>query len=61
MESNIEALEDVWDYSYSRVPYYGTNTQLMNAMNAVIEGSLIAQVRDFAVLTAAIMIRRQCL
>lgn len=28
MESNIEALEDVWDYSYSRVPYYGTNTPI---------------------------------
>ncbi len=28
MESNIEALENVWDYSYSRVPYYGTNTPI---------------------------------
>ncbi|ORT52547.1 ribonucleoside-triphosphate reductase (plasmid) [Vibrio sp. qd031] len=28
MQRNIEALEDVWDYSYSRVPYYGTNTPI---------------------------------
>ncbi|MGJ8641448.1 MAG: anaerobic ribonucleoside-triphosphate reductase [Opitutaceae bacterium] len=28
MLHNIEALEDVWDYSYNRVPYYGTNTPI---------------------------------
>lgn len=28
MQKNIEALENVWDYSYSRVPYYGTNTPI---------------------------------
>ncbi len=28
MQRNVEALEDVWDYSYSRVPYYGTNTPI---------------------------------
>ncbi|GAD01684.1 anaerobic ribonucleoside-triphosphate reductase [Agarivorans albus] len=28
MQHNTEALEDVWDYSYSRVPYYGTNTPI---------------------------------
>lgn len=28
MQNNIKALEDVWDYSYSRVPYYGTNTPI---------------------------------
>ncbi|WGV98986.1 anaerobic ribonucleoside-triphosphate reductase [Vibrio sp. YMD68] len=28
MQNNIEALENVWDYSYSRVPYYGTNTPI---------------------------------
>ncbi|OOF71192.1 anaerobic ribonucleoside-triphosphate reductase [Rodentibacter caecimuris] len=25
---NLKALEDVWDYSYDRVPYYGTNTPI---------------------------------
>ncbi|MGL5335536.1 MAG: anaerobic ribonucleoside-triphosphate reductase, partial [Enterovibrio sp.] len=25
MQNNIEALEDVWDYSHKHVPYYGTN------------------------------------
>ncbi|MDK9793256.1 anaerobic ribonucleoside-triphosphate reductase [Vibrio sp. D431a] len=28
MQRNIEALENVWDYSYERVPYYGTNTPI---------------------------------
>ncbi|MCH8476077.1 MAG: anaerobic ribonucleoside-triphosphate reductase [Opitutales bacterium] len=28
MQNNLEALEDVWDYSYDRVPYYGTNTPI---------------------------------
>ncbi|RDH42063.1 anaerobic ribonucleoside-triphosphate reductase [Zooshikella ganghwensis] len=28
MQRNVEALEGVWDYSYSRVPYYGTNTPI---------------------------------
>ncbi len=28
MQHNLQALEDVWDYSYERVPYYGTNTPI---------------------------------
>lgn len=28
MQHNVEALENVWDYSYNRVPYYGTNTPI---------------------------------
>ena len=28
MINNVKALEDVWDYSYARVPYYGTNTPI---------------------------------
>ncbi|GGA92010.1 anaerobic ribonucleoside-triphosphate reductase [Agarivorans gilvus] len=28
LQHNTDALEDVWDYSYSRVPYYGTNTPI---------------------------------
>ncbi len=28
MQKNLEALENVWDYSYHRVPYYGTNTPI---------------------------------
>ncbi len=28
MQNNVEALEDVWDYSYDKVPYYGTNTPI---------------------------------
>ena len=28
MRRNMEALEDVWNYSYKHVPYYGTNTPI---------------------------------
>ncbi|MBB6054518.1 MAG: anaerobic ribonucleoside-triphosphate reductase [Gammaproteobacteria bacterium] len=28
IQHNLEALENVWDYSYDRVPYYGTNTPI---------------------------------
>jgi ribonucleoside-triphosphate reductase len=28
MQHNLEALEAIWDYSYDRVPYYGTNTPI---------------------------------
>ncbi|MEI6893870.1 MAG: anaerobic ribonucleoside-triphosphate reductase [Colwellia sp.] len=28
MKNNLSALEDIWDYSYDRVPYYGTNTPI---------------------------------
>ena len=28
MQHNTKALETVWDYSYTRVPYYGTNTPI---------------------------------
>lgn len=28
MQHNLKALEDVWDYSYRKVPYYGTNTPI---------------------------------
>lgn len=28
LQMNPEAIEDVWNYSYDRVPYYGTNTPI---------------------------------
>ncbi|WP_096619661.1 anaerobic ribonucleoside-triphosphate reductase [Candidatus Enterovibrio altilux] len=28
IQNNLEALENVWDYSYERIPYYGTNTPI---------------------------------
>ncbi len=28
LQHNVRALEDVWDYSYQHVPYYGTNTPI---------------------------------
>ena len=45
IQHNLKALEDVWDYSYDRVPYYGTTRQLMNVTNVASRESLIAQVK----------------
>jgi len=28
MQRNLDALENVWDYAYERIPYYGTNTPI---------------------------------
>jgi len=28
LQHNLKALEDVWDYSYKYIPYYGTNTPI---------------------------------
>lgn len=28
LQHNLKALENIWDYSYDRVPYYGTNTPI---------------------------------
>jgi ribonucleoside-triphosphate reductase len=28
MRRNLEALEDVWDYTYDKIPYFGTNTPI---------------------------------
>ena len=28
LQRNPEAIEDVWNYSYDKVPYYGTNTPI---------------------------------
>ena len=58
IQHNLEALENVWDYSYSRVPYYGTNTPIDGVMNAVIPPvSLIVPAGALPARNAAITIR----
>lgn len=38
MQYNLEALENIWDYSYSRVPYYGTNMPIDQCYKCGFEG-----------------------
>ncbi|WCE32614.1 anaerobic ribonucleoside-triphosphate reductase [Vibrio sp. SCSIO 43137] len=47
MQRNIEALENVWDYSYSRVPYYGTNTPIDECYECGFEGEFECTSRGF--------------
>ena len=55
IQHNLKALEDVWDYSYDRVPYYALIRQLMNVTNVVSQESLIAQVKVLFVRNVATM------
>ncbi|WED24406.1 anaerobic ribonucleoside-triphosphate reductase [Vibrio sp. JC009] len=47
MQQNIEALENVWDYSYSRVPYYGTNTPIDECYECGFEGEFECTSKGF--------------
>jgi ribonucleoside-triphosphate reductase len=47
MQHNIEALEDVWDYSYSRVPYYGTNTPIDECYDCSYTGEFTCTPKGF--------------
>ncbi|MCE9678293.1 anaerobic ribonucleoside-triphosphate reductase [Shewanella sp. AS1] len=47
MQQNIEALEDVWDYSYSRVPYYGTNTPIDECYDCGFTGEFSCTSKGF--------------
>jgi ribonucleoside-triphosphate reductase len=48
MQHNIEALENVWDYSYSRVPYYGTNTPIDECYDCGFTGEFSCTSKGFA-------------
>ncbi len=47
MQNNIEALENVWDYSYSRVPYYGTNTPIDECYDCGFTGEFSCTSKGF--------------
>jgi ribonucleoside-triphosphate reductase len=47
MQRNIEALENVWDYSYHKVPYYGTNTPIDECYECGFNGEFESTSKGF--------------
>ncbi len=47
MQHNLKALENVWDYTYDKVPYYGTNTPIDSCYKCGYEGEFAATARGF--------------
>ncbi|MDP5252963.1 MULTISPECIES: anaerobic ribonucleoside-triphosphate reductase [unclassified Vibrio] len=47
MKNNLEALEDVWDYAYHRVHYYGTNTPIDECYECGFEGEFNCTSKGF--------------
>lgn len=47
MQHNIQALEDVWDYSYDRVPYYGTNVPIDECYDCGFTGEFSCTPKGF--------------
>lgn len=47
LQQNPKALEAVWDYAYSRVGYFGTNTPIDHCYNCGFEGDFTPTERGF--------------
>lgn len=47
LQHNLKALKDVWDYSYSRVPYYGTNTPIDECYECGFTGKFACTSKGF--------------
>ena len=47
VQHNLKALEDVWDYSYDRVPYYGTNTPIDECYDCGYSGEFTCASKGF--------------
>lgn len=48
LQHNLKALEDVWDYSYQHVPYYGTNTPIDECYDCGFSGEFACTSKGFA-------------
>ncbi|SET35381.1 anaerobic ribonucleoside-triphosphate reductase [Thorsellia anophelis] len=47
LQHNLKALEDVWDYSYKKVPYYGMNTPIDACYQCGFTGEFLAKSKGF--------------
>ncbi|PKH21722.1 anaerobic ribonucleoside-triphosphate reductase [Enterobacterales bacterium CwR94] len=47
LQHNLKALEDVWDYSYQHVPYYGTNTPIDECYDCGFQGEFACTSKGF--------------
>lgn len=47
LQHNVQALEDVWDYSYQQVPYYGTNTPIDECYDCGFTGEFSCTSKGF--------------
>ena len=47
LQHNLKALEDVWDYSYRYVPYYGTNTPIDECYDCGFSGEFSCTSKGF--------------
>ena len=47
LQHNLKALEDVWDYSYHHVPYYGTNTPIDECYDCGFSGEFSCTSKGF--------------
>lgn len=47
LQHNLKALEDVWDYSYHYVPYYGTNTPIDECYDCGFSGEFSCTSKGF--------------
>lgn len=47
LQNNPKALEDIWDYTYDKVPYYGTNTPIDECYDCGFSGEFTCTSRGF--------------
>jgi len=47
LQHNLKALEDVWDFSYRHVPYYGTNTPIDECFRCGFQGEFNCTAKGF--------------
>lgn len=47
LQHNLQALEDVWDYSYHQIPYYGTNTPIDECYDCGFNGEFTCTSKGF--------------
>lgn len=59
MQHNLKALEAVWDYSYDKVGYLGTNIPIDHCYECDYDGDLKQLKKDLNARTVAMIILKQ--